>query len=614
MREWKEGKGGVKISISPAFVRKLEDIRVGNSLSRKQFNDEYGLGTSTYNVWKHWLTNKLVDSIVVIRICQQLCRKQGLQIDQLGLPDTTVEFLRRVRAGNEPAWQGNEVAAGVTDDDSKDPLLLTIDIKLRPDEQDVLEKLKADVMALVPKYAKHFISFGFRPGSLILRLQLTPENAHHLIEAAEAGEFAFAGYQGYRVIPQVDASELSLKQRLPILAEFARRIDRYHALDVSYSEISLGRMYLTHLDSVIIYSDSSDSNQLTVGAADNIELETIHAVDRINGLTIPPERFIPNEIRALGGLLVRILNTASTRNSASDLPWWQQLSNEAVVALANVENVDQLRSIIMMALDLDPRRQFPTSGEFANAIEALLRGEFTQYSCDARRKQLLAWRAGIAFGKLERQSKLLQEAVSATTFTGDGGMGIHVLTLARNVADNLIDVRRFLIDLNGSAGSREVFEIAEKVTLVSQWIASVEIAALKDAWLVEWRKQLLEHQSVAWSIADRIAGEVFRIALDADALVQNERVEVQWKRSAAIDEPMQMISDRIQSAAQASRHYSDFQVRVAILNREMVRYFRWSEIGEAEFTLPKDMLDWDHRSDLNLFEGIPTSPWHWSQR
>lgn len=613
VREWKEGKGGTKVPISPAFVRKVEALRIANSLSRAEFRDGYGMGTSTYNVWKKFSTNKLVDSVVVFRICQQLHRKLGVQFDQLGLPDITVELLRRVQSQNALAQQANEVAAGVANDDSKNSLLLTIDIRLRPDEHEVLEKLKADVMAIIPKYAKHFISFGFRPGSLILRLQLTPESAHHLIEAAEAGAFAFAGYQSYRVIPQIDASELSLTQQLALLAEFARRIDRCHALDVGHGDVSLARMYSGHLDSVIMFSDSLAGYKASEKAASSLELESLREVDGVNELSIPLETLIPNEIRALGALLIRILNGGSAKNSASDLPWWQQLSNEAVVAPANVENVDQLRSVVAMAIDLDPRRQLPTAGEFANAIDALLRGEFSKYNCDARRKQLLAWRAGIAFGKLERRSKLLQEALSDFTVTGDGEMRSQVFALARNVSDDLIDIRRFLIGLNGSVASREVFEIAEQVAVVSQWVASAEIAALNAPWLAVWLKNLMEHESVAWTIAGRTAEEIYRLALNADTLVQNDGVDMHWRQSAAMDGPMQSTLNRILLVAQDSRHWSDVQVRAAILNREMIRYLRWSVIEEK--LIPPEFSHGGYEpSDMRFFEGLLTSLSQWSIR
>ena len=410
---------------------------------------------------------------------------------------------------------------------------------------------------------------------------------------------------------EIDALPLPLSERLSMLSQFARTVDRHHQLDICYGDVSRGKMYATYLDAIVMTHGSK-----APGLVGNLILdESPSSMIRLTALSVPADRFISKEIQLLGQLLVTILNNSATNEHDSELPWWKRLSNAAVVVPLDIPDIARLRSIITLALEQNPHRQIPTAGEFADAIDVYLRGEFMQYNCDARRLKLLAWRAGFAFGKFDRQLKLLQDATSAMPSMANRSMDAQVLTLARNAADSLIDVRELLIDLPGPVMSREAFEITENCKRVSQWITSAEIAALHEELktLIEWWKQLLEQQTAYWRIADWIASEVFSLALNADVLVQDERVEVQRHRSDAIEESMQKISERIQSAAQASRGYSDVQVRAAILNREMVRYFRWSVIDKAQWTLPKNLSGWDNRADLNLFDGLINWTSHWHQ-
>ena len=407
---------------------------------------------------------------------------------------------------------------------------------------------------------------------------------------------------------EIDALPLPLMQRISMLSQFARTVDRHHQLDICYGEVSRGKMYATYLDAIVMTHGSK-----APGLVGNLILdESPSSMIRSNALSVPADRFISKEIQLLGQLLVTILNNSATNEQDSELPWWKRLSNPAVVAPVDIPNVARLRSIITLALENKPHRQFPTARDFAEALEDYLSGSTSNYGYENKRDCLLAWRTGILLNKCSRQLSPLEAALTSMDSIDQRPVSTEILSLASAVAEGLDDMQPMLATFPRGLSYLSGNDAVRYCRQITQLLRSAESHDLLGAIKLfkEWQQVFVAHPSAHSEFTNWFGCTLLELASHAEAVISSELIAEQWcKFAGGVDVPQEFI-DRVGRIAKSIRESTDLRAGVDILNQEIVSFLRWSSLPTA-IKLPLDLSyprERDPRFDFDsLWTSISTS-------
>ncbi len=338
---------------------------------------------ATYGSWSRITDCKEVESKVVLRLCEKLCQYDNLAANELGLPESTVQFLMDHGIGRSNTHNAASVPETELEKECGTSPRLVVDLKYKPDRAHSLDHMKARIMAVVKKHLGDFESIGFFEGSLILRLKLPAEHLERLIAAAEAGAFTDANYESYRIVPEIPDADLSLKEKLLLLSQFARKVDSYHQQELVFENITFTEMYKCYVPAVVKYSaDSPNTNEPEEVSTRGAMKHRSKAAVLLSTQRERTGDFIADSVAALGEMLASLLY-ADELNDPED-----------------VKGVhgEEFRWIISAATVKDLHLRMPTARDFAEIIDACLDGTYlwSSFKIKERRLCLNAWHLGVA--------------------------------------------------------------------------------------------------------------------------------------------------------------------------------------------------------------------------
>ncbi|HXW06776.1 MAG TPA: PEGA domain-containing protein [Vicinamibacterales bacterium] len=219
----------------------------------------------------------------------------------------------------------------------------------------------------------------------VFRLDITPEQARALADelarSAEAGLFhpsvvepIAAGVEGtvaYRADEYVAAESLDVAMRhyapasvdkvLPFITQLAGAIDFARAAGVGHGALHPRDIFVT----------PDEARATGFGVVDALERVGIRAP--VRRPYSPPERVsggswgTPADVFSLGVIAFELLTGRRPAGTGDQIG--------PLTGAPGADHLDQLRAVLVRAMDDDPERRYPTALAFASALEAAARGE-----------------------------------------------------------------------------------------------------------------------------------------------------------------------------------------------------------------------------------------------